>query len=86
MQRGLAGRHELFPHPDWEREIRKPIPVKMAQLPAADTEFDSAESVGHHDHTWPTRHGFRNQLAEGFSHHTHMTPLRSAKLPDAFKV
>jgi hypothetical protein len=26
----FAGRHKLFPHPDWEWEIRKPIPVKMA--------------------------------------------------------
>jgi hypothetical protein len=32
MRLGLAGRHELFPHRDWEWEISKPIPVKMAQL------------------------------------------------------
>ena len=50
-------------------EIRKPIPVKMAQLAAADTEFDSAEPMGRHRHTWPTRNGLLNQFAEGFSHH-----------------
>jgi hypothetical protein len=69
MRLGSAGRHELFPHHDWEWEIRKPIPVKMAQLSAADTEFDAAEPMGRHRHTWPTRNGLLNQFAEGFSHH-----------------
>ena len=68
MRLGLAGRHELFPHPDREREIRKPISVKMPQLTAADTELDSAEPMGRHRHTRPTRNGLLNQSAEGFSH------------------
>jgi hypothetical protein len=69
MRLGLAGRQELVPHPDWERQIRKPIPVKMAQLAAADPELDSAEAMGRHRHTWPARNGLLNQFAEGFSHH-----------------
>jgi hypothetical protein len=85
MHRGPAGPDELFPHLDWEREIRKPIPVKMAQLPAADTEFDSAESVGHHHHTWPTRHRLLDQLAEGFSHHTQYDAASICQVARRFK-
>jgi hypothetical protein len=69
MRLGFAGRDELFPHPHWEWKIRKPIPMKMAQLAAADTEFDSAEPVRRHRHTWPSRNGLLNQFAERFSHH-----------------
>jgi hypothetical protein len=69
MRLGPAGRHELLPHPDWQREIGKPIPVKMAQFAAADTEFHSAEPVRRHRHTCPTGNGLLNQFAEGFNHH-----------------
>src|SRR5205807_8333872 len=65
---GLPYCHELLANFHGEGQVRKPIPMEMAELAPADLELDPAESMRLDGDTRPARNFALNSLRSAHSH------------------